>query len=230
MKARTRAAARGVGLICGLGMALSAISARAGTFVASASVSGNNAPMWTYDFSLPQYSGPGTITSVELSMSGVAGGNDFYTFIASDGLTVPSYPISWDVYVYMSPPASEPTLDVQSAINTEYVGGVIPPCVGDGCPTFGYAYFGPPDTAFSANAMLADLSDFRGTGSNDFFLYDGSSFTDNTVSATVTETITTTTGTVPEPATWALGLLGLSAIGAVVRGRRARRSGHPIVV
>jgi hypothetical protein len=90
--------------------------------------------------SLPQYSGPGTITSVVLSISGVVGGVNFYPYLLDEGITVPSSPASWDVLLQ----APDFSLVADAPVHTQFVGGTIPPCSDPACEgVFGEADFGP---------------------------------------------------------------------------------------
>jgi len=203
--------------------AAAASAAHAGVFISSVSFSTSQPDMGTpYDFSLPQYSGAGTITNVNLMIQGTAGGVDFFPYDTQEGITVASFPVSWDVALYgPGVDVQSPPLAVDAGISTEFIGGSIPACSEDdpSCGGFADAIFGPQPTAFSASASVADLSDFKGSGDNSFFILDNSLFDNNSISVTVTETITTA---VPEPATWALLLFSFGAVGGVVRARRAR--------
>ena len=175
----------------------------------------------TNDFSLPQYSGGGAITNVNLMIQGTASGVDFYYYDPQYGITVASFPVSWDVRLY-GPDGLIPPLSVDAGISTELIGGSIPGCGDDpNCGGSASASFGTQPAAFNANANVTDLSDFKGFGDNSFFILDNGFFDINNISVTVTETITTA---VPEPTTWALLLFSFGAVGGVLRARRAREN------
>jgi hypothetical protein len=88
-------------------------------------------------FPLPQYAGPGVITKVTLSISGIAGGVDYDVYNPQLGLTVPSGPTSWEVLLL----GPDGTQDAAAVINTWYQGVSIPPCAS--CGMMSYAYPGP---------------------------------------------------------------------------------------
>lgn len=200
--------------------ALAAAVGPANAFQASYNITGYSEPYTPYYFSLPKYSGPGTVADVIVSMVGTAGGVDYFPYNIEDGITVPSAPVSWDVL--LQGPGNSYPLALDARISTQFVGGTIPPCTEPDCMGLAYAYFGPLTTAFSATSPLSDVSDFQGAGSNDFLLYDASGFDSNYISVTISETITLA-GT-PEPSTWAMMLVGLGVVGASLRRRIGRTS------
>src|ERR1700722_5363325 len=105
-------------------MGLTGTAGAANAFQASASFTENQLPPLTPLFiDLPQYSGPGTITSVVLSVSGVADGITFYDYLLAEGITVASRPASWDVMLR----GPDLALIADAPIHTEFVGGTIPP-------------------------------------------------------------------------------------------------------
>jgi hypothetical protein len=101
----------------------------------------------------------------------------------------------------------------------------IPPIPCDpaaGCGTIAVIdrYFGAP---VSGTASLTDLSDFAGSGSNEFSLivFPGRNQVNPFLYGTLTETITFA---IPEPSTWAMMALGFAGVGFVgcYRAKRAR--------
>ncbi len=168
---------------------------------------------------LPQYSGSETVTSVVLSLSGMAGGVNYYPYYLDSGITVPSAPASWDVLVQ----GPDDALIADAAIKTEFVGGTIPPCDDPACAGVGSdAFFGPIATSFSVSGNALDLPDFVGTGTAELLVFDSSYYDNNTLSGSLTETITTSavTSPAPEPSTWFLMMVGLGALGAALRRGR----------
>jgi hypothetical protein len=199
----------------GLSMALTSAAGAAKAFQASASFSVNQPSGIPIFIDLPQYSGPGTITSVVLSLSGVAGGDNFYPYLLDEGITVASGPASWDVLLQ----GPDFALVADAPIHTQFVGGTIAPCTDPACEaTYGDAIFGPKATSFSVSGGASDLLDFAGTGIAEILIFDSSSYDTNTLSGTLTETITTS---VPEPSVWLDMLLGFGLVGAALRGYRA---------
>jgi hypothetical protein len=196
----------------------------AGEFKSSVSFTTDVPTLVPNFFTLPQYSGSGTISKVNLTIEGVAGGDTFYPYDPQYGITVASFPVSWDVALY-GPGADGPAppIALDPKIATEFNGGSIPGCGDPSCGGTVDAVFGPTATSFYASGDLADLSDFKGAGDNSFFVLDGSSFDINFLSVTVTETIST----VPEPATWTTMLMGFIGVGGLIRGRRAHWRRQP---
>jgi hypothetical protein len=175
---------------------------------------------------LPQYSGGDTVTSIVLSLTGTAGGVNYYPYYLDSGITVPSAPASWDVLVQ----GPDYALIADAPIKTEFVGGTISPCDDPACAGVGSdAFFGPMATAFSVSGSAVDLSDFIGTGTAELLVFDSSEYDNNTLSGSLTETITTSAigSPAPEPATWFLMIAGLGAVGAALRYSRGAVAPSP---
>lgn len=203
-----------------LGLAVAAGSADAAVFTSSASFGGYVPPLTPFDVMLPQYSGPAPIAAVTLTIKGVASGVDYFEYDPTVGITIASYPVSWQVQLLGPASGGSYPLAVAGTVSTTFVGGTIPPCDPNdpSCGGFAEANFGPTaSTPFSASVNLLDLSDFQGTGANDFLVLDASAFDNNGAFGTVTETITLA---IPEPSTWIVMLAGFGAVGATLRRRR----------
>jgi hypothetical protein len=159
---------------------------------------------------------------VVLSISGIAGGVNYYPYLLDEGISVPSGPASWDVLLQ----APDFNLVADAPIHTQFVGGTIPPCTDPACEgVMAYANFGPTPKSFFASGSALDLSDFAGDGSAQILVFDDSGYDYNTLSATLTETITTT---VPEPSVWLTMLLGFGLVGAALRGRSRSGAETPL--
>jgi hypothetical protein len=202
-----------------LGFGALAAPAQAAVFQASTTVSLSEVfPAYyaTAPFSLPQYSGPGTIVRVNIAFSGSASGADYYDYLPTEGITVESYSRTWSFGLVGPPnPNGPPFGDVD--VTAEYQGGSIPPCLGlPGCGLF-TAVAGP--AAFSGSVDVSDFSDYAGSGSNAFLLVAGGLGDLADVSATVTETITA----VPEPSTWAMAFIGFAIVGFAAHSRSFAR-------
>lgn len=163
---------------------------------------------------LPQYSGPGTITKVVLSVSGTAGGTNWYPYDLENGIDRAGYTASFDIVLF-SPDMS---VVVDAPVSTSVPGVTIPPCSYEGCGGQDYAYVDANPVTVSADGMALDLADFAGTGSVQLFLIDTSSFSNNSFDGTVSEAIYTS---VVEPTTWILLLVGAGLAGASLRARRS---------
>ena len=84
-----------------LGLGVLPAPAQAAVFQASTTVSllqSFPALLATAPFSLPQYSGPGTIVGVNIELSGSASGADFYDYFPDEGITVKSYSRTWSLW------------------------------------------------------------------------------------------------------------------------------------
>jgi PEP-CTERM motif len=218
-------------LLVGVGLGLGALTAPAlaAVFQASTSVS-----LFTFggsgsvDFSLPKYSGPGTIIGANIKLSGSAEGSDSYPYILYDGITVPSYSSTWDFFVLFFPPLTTSPVNTSFltvSATAEYVGGSVPPC-----PPCGFVienfFASTSPMSFSGSANLTDFSDFAGSGSNTFQIEE-TGFNDTLDgSATITETILTS---VPEPSTWAMALIGFAIVGFAAHSRRLARPPRRVV-
>jgi hypothetical protein len=144
----------------------------------------------------------------------VVGGVNFYPYLLDEGITVPSGPAAWDVLLQ----APDFSLVADAPIHTEFVGGTITPCSDPACEgVFGEADFGPTPTAFFTSGSASDLSDFAGAGSAEILVFDSSEYDNNTLSATLTETIT---ASVPETSVWLMMLLGFGLVGIALRSSR----------
>jgi hypothetical protein len=178
------------------------------------------------DFSLPQYSGPGTIIGVNLQLSGSATGTDDYMYSLSDGITIAPYSATWSFPVLLESDLGTSLLDV--FVNTEYLGGSAPPCTDPECE----GGFGDFDTStrltpFSGSANMTDFSTFAGSGSNFFETLEEGGFDTSLIgSVTLTETILTTA---PEPPTWAMALIGFAIMGFAARSRRLANRARRVV-
>ena len=199
-----------------------AAPAEAAVFQASASVSLTEiivAPNIAIPFSLPKYSGPGTIAGVNIALSGSGTGVDRYLYVENEGITVDPYSRTFGLAVVGPPHPSGPQfLDVEAT--AEYAGGSVLPCPDPECE-FVLALFhvSSSEMAFSGSVDLSDFSDYAGGGSNAFLLIENVFGTpDGTFrgSATVTETILA----VPEPPTWAMALIGFAIVGFAAHSRR----------
>lgn len=177
-------------------------------------------PFVLLPFSLPQYSGPGTIVGVNIALSGSQSAGDRYPYSTEFGITVEDYSRTWD-FGLLGPPNPSGGLFLDVPVTAEYMGGSVPPC--EPLPECGgsleYFVAGTGPTAFSESVDVSDFSDFAGSGSNAFqFLASvGSTGLAGAFggSATVTETILA----VPEPSTWAMVLIGFAVVGVAARGR-----------
>ena len=206
-------------LLVGVGLGLGALTAaaRAGVFQASTTVSVDALYEGLSYVSLPQYSGPGTITGVNLALSGTATGTDYYAYYLEDGITVPSYSSTWNFWLYgPQSQAASPSLVVSATAH--YMGGSAAPCTDPLCNgALGYFYAFSSPTPFSGSANLTDLSDFMGSGTNSFSLEEVLPGEILNGSGTVTETILTS---VPEPSTWTMALIGFAMVGFAAHARR----------
>lgn len=213
-------------LLAGVGLGLGALTAPApaAVFQASTTVSlFNTGGFGSIDFSLPLYSGPGTIIGANIKFSGSAEGSDSYPYDTQFGITVPSYSSTWEVFVLFFPPATTSFLTVSAT--AEYVGGSVPPCT-DCIGLIDNFFASTSPTSFSGSANLTDFSDFAGSGSNTFQIEE-TGFNDTLDgSATITETILTS---VPEPSTWAMALIGFAIVGFAAHSRRLARPPRRLV-
>ncbi len=168
------------------------------------------------DFSLPQYSGPGAIIGVNLQLSGSATGTDDYMYTVSDGITIAPYSATWAFPVFLESDFGTSLLAV--FVNTEFLGGSVPPCTDPLCGTIGDFYTSTRLTSFSGSANLTDFSTFAGRGSNSFETLEIGGFDTSLIgSVTLKETILTTA---PEPPTWVMALIGFAVVGFAARSRR----------
>lgn len=206
-----------------LGLAALSAPAEASVFQASTTIPiAFDGPDIETPFSLPQYSGAGTIVGVNIALSGSAIGTDYYPYPADAGITVPPYSSTW-FFDLAGPP--DPSVSFLNVLKTaEYPGGSVP-----GCADTDPACAGPESedfyvssdlTAFSGAADVSDFADYAGSGSNAFILAVGGYRHGLAGSATVTETILTA---VPEPSTWAMMVIGFAFVGFVARGRRVAK-------
>ena len=213
-----------------LGLGTLPAPAQAAVFQASTTVSLAPQPFAATPFSLPQYSGPGTIVGVNIELSGSASGGDLYDYFPAEGITVKSYSRTWSLMVVGPPNPNGPALlDVD--VTAEYQGGSIPPCPGEPiCPPFFFAPAGP--AAFSGSVDVSDFSDFTGSGSNDFLLVLAvgdpvvNAINEIEGSVSVTETIH---AAVPEPSTWAMAFIGFAIVGFAAHCRRLARASRRVV-
>jgi hypothetical protein len=168
------------------------------------------------DFSLPQYSGLGTVVGVNIQLSGSARGTDDYPYTLSEGITVAPYFSTWFFPVFLNEP--DTSFLVVSA-TAHYAGGSVPPCTDPVCEGSPSDFTTSSDlTPFSGSANLTDFSDFVGGGSNNFETLVLGGFDDTLIgSVTLTETIDTS---VPEPPTWIMALIGFAFVGFAARSRR----------
>jgi PEP-CTERM motif-containing protein len=210
-----------------LGVGALAAPAEAAVFQASATVSWVGfSPFVFNDFSLPKYSGSGTIVGVNIGLSGSAVAADRYPYLTDSGITVDPYSGTWD-FNLLGPPSPRTPGSIASflevRVTAEYAGGSIPPCEPlpeCGGPEYFYAF--TDSTAFSGSVDVSDFSDFAGGGSNAFQLVavvDTGLAGNFNGSATVTETILA----VPEPSTWAMVLIGFAIVGFAAQSRRLAR-------
>jgi hypothetical protein len=211
--------ARTTGMAAALAIVSAPSAVLATVFTASTSIDISEAAPSLVSVSLPQFSGSGVITKVVLSISGTAGGVNYYAYNPQDGITVPSGPASWNVELL----GPDLALVANPAVNTFFKGGTIPGC-GPSCPIMAYADFGPVPKTFSGSGLALDLADFSGTGTVQLGVVDTSSYDENTLTGTVTETIITS---VVEPSTWSLLLVGAGLAGAALRRRRSANVALP---
>jgi hypothetical protein len=219
-------------LLVGVGLGLGAFTAPApaAVFQASTTVSllDYYGGLGSVDFSLPQYSGPGTIIGANIKFSGSAEGTDYFPYLVADGIAVPSYSSTWEFFVLFFPPLTTSPLTTSFlgvSATAKYVGGSVLPCTNCG---FGLAYFytSTSPTSFSGSANLTDFPDFAGSGSNTFQIEE-TGFQDTLAgSATITETILTS---VPEASTWAMALIGFAIVGFAAHSRRLAKPPRRVV-
>jgi hypothetical protein len=220
-------------LLVGVGLGLGALTAPApaAVFQASTTVSllDYDGGLGSVDFSLPRYSGPGTIIGANIKFSGSAEGTDYYPYMLADGITVPSYSSTWEFFVLFFPPVTTSPVNTSFlgvSATAKYVGGSVPPCTNCGLGLTDDFYTSTSPTSFSGSANLTDFSDFAGSGSNTFQIEE-TGFQDNLAgSATITETILTS---VPEPSTWAMALIGFAIVGFAAHRRRLARPPRRVV-
>jgi hypothetical protein len=145
-------------LLVGVGLGLGALTAPApaAVFQASTTVSllDYDGGLGSVDFSLPRYSGPGTIIGANIKFSGSAEGTDYYPYMLADGITVPSYSSTWEFFVLFFPPATTSFLTVSAT--AEYVGGSVPPCT-DCIGLIDNFFASTSPTSFSGSANLNQL-------------------------------------------------------------------------
>jgi PEP-CTERM motif len=218
-------------LLAGVGLGLGALTtpAPAAVFQASTTVSlFNSGGFGSIDFSLPLYSGPGTIIGANIKFSGSAEGSDSYPYDTQFGITVPSYSSTWEFFVLFFPPLTTSPLTTSFltvSATAEYVGGSVPPCT-DCIGLIDNFFASTSPTSFSGSANLTDFSDFAGSGSNTFQIEE-TGFNDTLDGlATITETILTS---VPEPSTWVMALIGFAIVGFAAHSRRLARPPRRLV-
>jgi hypothetical protein len=210
------------GLPAFVGVCFAALVApvQAGVFESSADgFGGEFSPNPLGAMSLPQYAGPGTITSVSLTFNGGVLGNqeEDYYYNPYEGLI--SDPIESVGFTVLGPLPDETTLEG----STTFLFGAIniPPCDSDLSCVDGFGYTDRDfSVSISGSASLTDLSAFAGNGSNNFLVFADPTANQegDVVWGTLTEMITFT---VPESSTWAMMLLGFAGLGAI--GWRSRR-------
>ena len=183
----------------------------AGVFQSSADGEGGQGYYIAASISLPQYSGPGTITSVSLAFNGVATGNQEGRYDYNPRTGISSDTIDSIGFIVLGPSPAKTALE--GSAQFDFKPYDFPPCATcvdeDFRGAVGTADFSVP---VSGTAYLTDLSAFGGSGNNNFKLFAnpmGDQLSD-AVSGTLTETITFTA---PEPSTWALLLLGFAGLG-----------------
>jgi hypothetical protein len=210
----------GLPSLVGFCLAALVAPAHAGIFEASADGFGGEVfPNLMGAMTLPQYAGPGTITSVFLALNGVEIGNqeEDYYYNTYEGLMAD--PIESVGFTVVGPLLKETSLEGSTTFLFWPIN--IPPCDSDLSCEGG---FGFEDSDFSVSisgmASLTDLSAFAGNGNNNFLVVADPTANqiDDVVSGTLTQTITFT---VPESSTWAMMLLGFAGLGAI--GWRSRR-------
>jgi hypothetical protein len=157
-------------------------------------------------FSLPRYSGPGTITGVTIAASGSGMAEDFFNYFEDEGITIVPFSQQWTIGVGGFGPAG-PSGAIDLSTTAVYPGASVPPFADNPSLEIGIL----ASAGFSGSADLTDFSDFAGSGSNDFiFFVMVSGQTNIEVSGTVTETITFTA---PEASTWVMVALGFGGLG-----------------
>jgi PEP-CTERM motif len=160
------------------------------------------------DFSLPRFSGPGTITGVTIAASGSGMAQVFFNYFEDQGITVAPFSLVWTIGEFGPARALGATEALDLSTTVEYSGASVPPNA-NAFPSHELGVAASAD--FSGSVDLTDFSDFDGSGSNDFNFY---AFvpgqTEIQASGTVTETITFTT---PEASTWVMMALGFTGIG-----------------
>jgi hypothetical protein len=160
---------------------------------------------------------------VSISMSIVGTPADPYVQSFSVNWSSQSYSepfiTSWSGTGYPNDPLYDSALGYMSTVNLNSAGGSI-----HVFPTFGFIAF--TDASFDLNFSYAKGAPFSGSGSTSAFLtfvidpnigaYDASA------NVPFTLTSMTQSGSVPEPSTWLMLLLGSGALGLALRARRSR--------
>jgi hypothetical protein len=172
-------------------------------------------------FSLPRYSGPGTITGITIAASGSGMAAVYFNYLEDQALMIAPFSQVWTIVVFrpVGPSGVTETLDLSTT--AEYPGLSVPPNV---TPPLSDEFSVEASAVFSGSVELTNFSDFAGSGSNDFVFYVSvPGQTDIGASATVTETITFTT---PEPSTWMMMALGFAGLGFASRRTSRMNSTH----
>ena len=169
---------------------------------------------------LPRFSGLGPITSVTLSFEGFTVQRRDLGLVEAP-LDLPAEDASWTIefrgpLVDFEPmpgvPPPIPALIGSQLVATQYPAVTVP-----GDPETPYARF-TLVVPVSISGQDADFARYLGTGFNEFTISTDGAFS-TTFGGTVTQTITT--AGVPEPAAWALLILGFATTGAALRRRLA---------
>jgi hypothetical protein len=126
-------ARRGLLVFLGLGLGGSLEPTLAGVYQASADFSLTNRA-GGIPFSLPKYSGAGTITGVTLTLNGFLEEKIFYEYFLVDGITRPPLESTSD-FLVLGLLSNAPLIDQKTSVN--FPGVSVPPCPDCGCPDCG---------------------------------------------------------------------------------------------
>jgi hypothetical protein len=165
---------------------------------------------------LPKYSGPGTITGVAFRFEGQT--SQFKDVPGGDDPTLrPAEDVSWTVFLAgpgVDAGGGSTSFDLigSAVINTQYPETLLP---GGNPPDL--VTLVTPLVPFTILGADSNFGRYLGTGFNEFLLSAELAGVGTSLEGTLTQTITLTG--VPEPATWALLILGFGLTGAALRRR-----------